>query len=263
MSNAVDPLFGDVPERIKLSKAPIVYVVAQVQFGAIMRIREDEYIVSFQDRIRKQYPFFDKVESVTVALPGAQPEAGHTDVQWHFTSADKHWRVVLASNAITLETQAYDGHTDFIERFGFVLSALDDTIQPTVTTRIGYRYVNRIHDGDDLQDISKLVQPNLIGLAGADISRNVIQSVARSECRTREGTLIVHWGLLQPGMSVSDMMARVETNSWILDVDALVQPETQNEFSVAKVRDTLDALSDRAYAFFRWAITEEFLNRFR
>lgn len=263
MSNSVDdPLFGIVPERIKLGRAPIAYVVAQVQFPAIMRIRDDSFIVEFQDRIRKVYPFVERVEAVSITLPGNTPEASGTEVHWNFSSIDKEWRIVLTAISVSLETKNYHGHADFIERFGFILNALVDTIQPTVMTRIGYRYVNRLQDPDDLSNIQSLVRENLVGLADAQIRDNVVQSIAQSHCLTKEGTLIVHWGILPANTAISDLMNRLSTSSWILDVDAYTQPEQAEVFEVKSALKELKALSDRAYAFFRWAITEEFLNRF-
>ena len=257
-----DPLFGIVPERIRLSRAQIAYVIAQVQFPAILRIRDESFIVEFQDRIRKVYPFVDRVEAVSIVLPGNAPETGGVEVHWNFSSVDKKWRVVLGANAITLETKDYHGHTDFIERFGFILNALYDTIQPTVMTRIGYRYVNRLQDPADLEDIALLVRENLVGLADAQIRENVVQSIAQSNCRAKEGTLVVHWGILPPQTAVSDLMDRIDTSSWILDVDAYMQPVQEDGFVVGKALTALEELSNRAYAFFRWAITDEFLKRF-
>lgn len=261
-SSADDPLFGSIPERITLAHAPIVYVIAQVQFPLIMRIREDSFIVEFQDRIRKIYPFVERVEAVPITLPGSTPDTGGTEVHWNFSSVDKKWRVVLATSTISLETKDYHGHTDFIERFGFILSALADTVQPVVMTRIGYRYINRLQDPADLLDIQRLVRENLVGLADAKIRDNVVQSVAQSTCRTKEGELVVHWGILPPNTAMSDLMDRTDTNSWVLDIDAFERYEQANDFVVEQALTALNYLSDRAYAFFRWAITEEFLKRF-
>lgn len=257
-----DPLFGIVPERIKLSRAQIAYVIAQVQFPAILRVRDDNFIVEFQDRIRKVYPFVERVEGVSISLPGNTSDTNGTEVHWNFSSANRKWRIVLAANAISIETNDYQGHSDFIERFGFILNALSDTIQPTIITRIGYRYVNRLQKPEDLSDISLLVRGNLIGLADGQIRENVIQSVAQSNCRTKEGNLVVHWGLLPAQTAISDLMESLDTTSWILDIDAYVQPEGKGGFIVSEALVALEGLSNRAYAFFRWAITEEFLKRF-
>ncbi|WP_135058924.1 TIGR04255 family protein, partial [Paracoccus salipaludis] len=224
--------------------------------------RDDSYIVEFQDRIRKVYPFVERIEAVPLPIPGSAPEISGTEVHWNFSSVDKKWRVVLAANAITLETKDYNGHIDFIKRFGFILNALADTVQPTVMIRIGYRYINRLQSPEDLSNIQILVRENLIGLADAKIRENVVQSVAQSTCRTKEGGIVVHWGILPPNTAMSDLMDRLDTNSWILDIDAFTQPEQAEEFIVDKALTSLNYLSDRAYAFFRWAITEEFLKRF-
>lgn len=257
-----DPLFGIIPERIRLSRAQIAYVIAQVQFPAILRVRDDNFIVEFQDRIRKIYPFVDRVEGVSISLPGNASETSGTEVHWNFSSADKKWRIVLGANSISIETKDYQGHSDFIERFGFILNALSDTIQPTIMTRIGYRYVNRLQEPEDLSDIARLVRGNLVGLADGQIRENVIQSIAQSNCRAKEGTLVVHWGLLPPQTAISDLMERLDTTSWILDVDAYMQPAQEDGFVVGQALAALEGLSNRAYAFFRWAITDEFLKRF-
>ena len=42
-----DPLFGEIPERVLLSDAPLVRVLGQVRFPKIVKIGEESYIAEF------------------------------------------------------------------------------------------------------------------------------------------------------------------------------------------------------------------------
>jgi len=56
-----DPLFGEVPERVLLSSAPLVRVLGQVKFPRIAKIAEESYIANFQEAIRGEYPHFQSI----------------------------------------------------------------------------------------------------------------------------------------------------------------------------------------------------------
>ena len=49
-----DPLFGEVPDRVLLSGAPLVRVLGQVKFPRIAKIAEESYIANFQEAIRDE-----------------------------------------------------------------------------------------------------------------------------------------------------------------------------------------------------------------
>src|SRR4051794_38655481 len=52
------PLGGSPPPEVPLLRAPLVAVVAQVQFASVLRIGQKEEIIPLQESLRRRYPIF-------------------------------------------------------------------------------------------------------------------------------------------------------------------------------------------------------------
>ena len=49
--------FGPAAQKVSLTRAPLVNVIAQVRFPAVMKIEADSgFVATFQESIRKDYP---------------------------------------------------------------------------------------------------------------------------------------------------------------------------------------------------------------
>jgi len=262
-----DPLVGKPPSRIQLRSAPLVRVLGQVRFGKIISINQENFIAPFQEHIRGIYPHFQKdtAKAFQVQIGDAGVKTDTQDeVIWRFFDAPRVWRISLGTSAISLETLAYTSRDEFLDRFEVILSALSETISPGIATRVGFRYVNRLDKLTDLQEVNKLVQPELVGILSDDLRDRVEQSVSHAEFKTAEGRLLVRWGMLPAGMSHDpDMAPPVKSQSWMLDIDSFTTDKPQLEgFLPASLKIATDSMADRAYTFFRWAVTPQFLKRF-
>lgn len=261
-----DPLFGEIPPRVHLVGAPLVRVLSQVRFPKIVKISDESYIADFQEAIRKEYPHFqsDVVKGVELNLAGE--ELQHrvmSSVIWRFFDPSRAIRVSLAQDAITLETASYVSRDDFLGRMGFILDCLSKTIAPSLVERVGFRYVDRLQGEDHLESLAQLIQPELLNVLQPNLTSKIDISMTEITGATAEGKLIARYGLAPIGFSHEPEVAPpVETRSWVLDVDSYSINCAGQEFSVQMLHDELDKVAARAYAFFRWSITEEFLERF-
>jgi uncharacterized protein (TIGR04255 family) len=176
----------------------------------------------------------------------------------------KTWRVSLNSTAISLETLQYTSREEFLKRFQLLLSALAETIKPSPATRVGFRYVNRLENPDDMILLGELVHPELIGILANRLPGQVEQTISQAQCRTAEGLLLVRWGMLPPGVSHDpDMAPPANSPSWMLDIDSITtEGMAKSGFEPEKLTSLVDNMANRAYAFFRWSITDKFLDRF-
>ena len=261
-----DPLFGEIPPRVHLVGAPLVRVLSQVRFPKIVKISDESYIADFQEAIRKEYPHFqsDVVKGVELNLAGE--ELQHrvmSSVIWRFFDPSRAIRVSLAQDAITLETASYMSRDDFLGRMGFILDCLSKTIAPSLVERVGFRYVDRLQGEDHLESLAQLIQPELLNVLQPNLTSKIDISMTEITGATAEGKLIARYGLAPIGFSHEPEVAPpVETRSWVLDVDSYSINCAGQEFSVQMLHDELHKVAARAYAFFRWSITEEFLERF-
>jgi uncharacterized protein (TIGR04255 family) len=261
-----DPLFGEVPDRVLLSNAPLVRVLGQVKFPRISKIAEENYIADFQEAIRDEYPHFqsDTIQGVDIVIDGNEVKHRQvTTVVWRFFDARRVLRVSLGPDAITLETASYVSRDDFLSRFEFILGKLVETIRPKLVQRVGFRYVDRLQDPDDLEVISDLVHPELVNVLQSGLVEHIDFSMTEITGSTKEGKIIARYGLAPPKFSHDvEMAPPVDVKSWVLDVDSYSTNCEGQIFDTQMLCAELDKVAARAYAFFRWSVTEKFLERF-
>ena len=261
-----DPLFGEVPDRVLLSSAPLVRVLGQVKFPRIAKIAEESYIADFQEAIRDEYPHFqsDAIQGMDIVINGNDVQSRQvTAVVWRFFDARKVLRVSLGPDAITLETANYVSRDDFLSRFEFVLKKLVETIRPSLVERVGFRYLDRLQDPADLEGISELVHQELLNVLQSGLVQHIDVSMTEITGETREGRIIARYGLAPPKFSHDvEMAPPVDVKSWFLDVDSYSTNCAGQSFDAKMLCADLDKVAARAYAFFRWSVTEKFLERF-
>lgn len=267
-NRTADPFSGATPERVQLHSAPLVRVLAQVRFPKIIKIASEQHIGDFQEAVRGSYPFIERnaAQSLQVNFESGGVQSSTTEeVIWRLFDKSKQWRASLHSSALTLETSRYSSRTEFLDRFRFLLEAVSATIHPSIASRVGFRYVNRIARPQDLLDLERLVQSDLIGLLSAPLKNNIELSVSQAQCATEEGRLLVRWGLLPAGATHDpDMAPPVNDRSWILDIDSFTTGDVLSDnFQPDVIVEKTNLMADRAYAFFRWSVTPDFIERFR
>lgn len=261
-----DPLFGDIPDRELLSDAPLVRVLGQVRFPKIVKIADESYIADFQEAIRKEYPHFqsDVVQGVELNLAGQELQHRVMNtVIWRFFDPSRVLRVSLSQDGITLETAKYVSRDDFLKRLGFVLSRLQETIDPRFVQRVGFRYVDRLQGEELLGSLDELIQPELLNVLKPNLTSNIDISMTEITSTTKEGKLIARYGLAPMNYSHDpDTAPPVNERSWVLDVDSYSTGCAGQAFDAKMLCGELDKVAARAYAFFRWSITDQFLKQF-
>ncbi|WP_136661825.1 TIGR04255 family protein [Nitratireductor sp. XY-223] len=257
-----DPFTGPAPKRIPLPHAPLSGVLAQARFEEVFSITKKEFVADFQDCLRKDYPIHKEDQNKILAVSGSSIEQRDAR-NWRFFDAHRQWRVSLTTTFISIETRAYTSRDDFIDRFGKILKALQDTIGPNYQQRIGVRYVDRI-SGEPFKKLGDLVRPELAGFASSPLRKYVLQSLHESQCEVEEGTLIARWGMLPDGGTHDpDLMPPINEPSWMLDIDVFRDSKQGAEpFDADVIRDEAYSCATRVYSFFRWAVTEEFLKEY-
>ncbi len=259
MSNlADDPFFGPAPDTLPLKSAPLASVLVQVNFTEVFNIANQAYIANFQDRIRSDYPISQQDQGITMQMTqtGPQPTAVPN---WRFIDADKHWRVTLTTNFFSLESREYTSRPDFVERVYKIATALNDTIAPNLVTRIGVRYINRVY-GEAYQNIDNLIRQEVLGIGTQNYRSHLETAISHVVCRTKEGRMSARWGLLPENQTHDpNVMPAISQPSWFLDTDVFKDYTRPETLSPEAIKGQTMSLATRAYAFFRWAVDDEFL----
>lgn len=261
-----DPLFGVPPARVQLDAAPLVRVLGQVQFTKIIKITSEAHIGDFQESVRDIYPIIDRevVQSVQLNMEGGGVSAQTAEeVIWRLFDRRKAWRVSLSPSALSLETSHYTSRQDFLERLGAIMEAFTEALRPALATRVGFRYVNHLTRQEDLEVLNHLIHRELVGVLADPMASNVDQTISFAQCRTADGTLLARWGKLPAGASHDPDAAPPQSSpSWILDIDSFAVDVGSDHFNAQALTAKVEKMADRAYAFFRWCVTDKFIDRF-
>ena len=257
-----DPLIAVPPEEVPLPEAPLVRVIAQVRFTPILSVEKREFIAPFQEVIRSAYPILrqEQTRGIVLGPQGLAPVQGQ--VAWRFADVEGKWRVSLAPDFLALETTSYSSRSDFLERLQTVVEALQKHIKPSVVQRQGLRYIDRV-TGQALEDIADLVRPEVLGIAATSMSSQPRLSLSETlfDLPESKAQLLARWGRVPEGATVDpSAIEPIGEPSWILDVDMF--STEQRPFDPAQVLADARSFAERLYAFFRWAVTEEFLRRY-
>jgi uncharacterized protein (TIGR04255 family) len=259
------PLSGAPPKEIALRAAPLVSVIAQVRFPALLAVRSTDRMIGLQDLVRKTYPHLERQDIPTTFIIGPAPHSGSMGepvVHWRFADgigSDWKWRISLTQDFISLESRAYDSRQNFLERLETILCALESTLAPTHVTRLGIRYIDQIK-GEAVSRIGSLLRSEVMGVASL-LGENAKQFFTELHVAADPGDLQARWGKLPAGMTIDpNLVPPLTEDSWLIDLD--VSKSQMSEFQTAAVIETAKLAAERVYAVFRWMVTPEFLKTY-
>ena len=258
-------LTGTSPKEVHLPRSPLVRVIAQVRFPAILAIRDPDKVAVFQESLREDYPNLSKEQVNKVDLSADQAPSVSGEIIWRFSEGgdSPSWRVSLATGFVTLETIAYENRADFFQRLERVIYSLGEIFNPAEVGRMGLRYIDQIQ-GNAMDYLDDLIQPEILGLLRSTSSLNGALrqacegSLTQAIFHAKEGLIQGRWGSLPPqAIYDSNLLNPVPEPSWILDLDMYTQ-EPQ-PFECAKLIKTGEKFSGRIYHVFREMVTDKFL----
>ncbi len=258
-----DPLTGPLPTEVPLPDAPLIRVIAQLRFPTIAAIERIEAVAPFQEAMRDRYPVLREEKTLNVAFgPGGmqQPEPQRL---WRFAETatpTQGWTVALTNGFLALEATKYTSRHDFMSRFSEALTALGEVFRPSGMDRLGVRYIDRIQ-GVPVANISALVRTDILGIAALAIGAHAHYTLTDTMFSIDGAHLHARWGKVPPKSTIDPTAINpVDDESWLLDLDAFT--EEKAEFDVAQIVGRARGFAERIYAFFRWAVTDEFLRHF-
>lgn len=249
--------------RFRLHRPGLVQVLCQIRFSPILRLRQEDAVIPFQEAVRDRYPRYLKQESVGFLITpgGVQPQQGQPGLH-RFQDTSGAFTITLAHDFLALETLAYADIDDFATRLVSVAEVIRELYAPAEIVRLGLRFVNelRLAEGEVPQALRRTVTPALLGpLAAEELTGAVRASEQVMELRDGPQTVLVRHGLQPEGTTVmlpADQERRppgeLRAPFYLLDVDAFVQEAVP--FSVGGIEDRLRDFNDDLRALFAWAV---------
>ncbi|WJZ68592.1 TIGR04255 family protein [Kocuria rosea] len=263
-ANLESPFSPEKIAEVHLPAAPLAGVMTQIRFTSTARLQTSNAAELVANTFADDYPNFQQATEQTWVLSAesATPSES-TGTLWRLSSADERWQLTVAPNFITLLTQDYTSRDEFRSRLSADWASLASAIRPSFVERVGFRYLNSVTDSQILGKIPSLIRPELIGgnALPKDSAAELVSSYNQVQLSFPEqGGLLARWGTMPANTVMDASLPPIPVPSWILDIDA----SSDMRLPVADFdADTVvDFLGDRAYKFFRWAVTPEFIAAF-
>ncbi|HRW07676.1 MAG TPA: TIGR04255 family protein [Caldilineaceae bacterium] len=249
--------FPKTPRTI-YQENPLEEVICQLRFPPILKI-ETGNLVSFQDGVRFQFPFFETrlIENILPpelreVLPDEFVNALSRQARERihdFRSEDSQWQLSLAKDFVSLSTRQYQRWTEFRKYFVDAIELLSQEYQPAFYIRVGLRYRNVIRRSRlNLTDTSwkELLQPQIAAPLNDDHigEDEVTGAVHRLEFRLDDdgGRVRVIHGLT----NLNDEVC------YQIDTDLFTEERCKVDDAIGR----LDYFNGRAGRIFRWCITD-------
>lgn len=255
--------------RYRMTAAPLVQALAQVNFPIVPRLQTVDGIAPLQERLADLLPYMNQqiVQQVELLVGPAGPAAGSAQSGTiHVFTDDDGWslQVTTQSATLTVDGANYRGVDDFRRRLEAVWVALREAAGVRRCDRLGVRYMDIVQlDGSDWAD---WFRPEIVGVASPELSGDVLASTL-TETRLRsdlsdafagqsghiEG--IIRHGVVPAGSLMQGIPPRpIGQPSFILDMDTFVT--TPQPFEPERLAEQFSELHANIDKVFHWAITE-------
>jgi len=262
----VESPFGSDPvAHVPLGAAPLARVLTQVRFPRLTTLAAgDDAANALAAAMSDRYPILNEQREVAVTItPEGVEQSPVTGKVWQLRSADEQWQVSFGHSFLAVDTASYSSREDFLARVDDAWAAFVTVARPPFVERVGWRYINRISDEATLSGLAALVRPEVLGglPAPADTGVRLIHGITESLYSIDEfDGLQARWGILPGGAVIDPTLPPAPDPSWILDLDAF--RTRRSGVTTAEVREHVHELAERAYQYFRWVVTPDFLTRF-
>jgi uncharacterized protein (TIGR04255 family) len=243
-----EPFAGTLPG------SPLALVASQVRFadpaerisatavGSLLEgLRSDEYGYARAEPVRMQ--------TVTIDASSLAATTGEVAAAWRLTSEDGRWVATVGPDSYTLETTKYrTWEGDFRTRIDALIRAIEQTLRPSIVTRVGLRYVDslRLAEPGAYRDIisEALLGPITHPIFGSGIVATQQQFSFSLDSSVR---VTIRHGLF-PDPS------REEASTYLLDTD--IYKEELVRLDPATLLTVIDSMHEDHLRVFRACLTD-------
>lgn len=247
----------------RLRRSPLAQVLCQIRFSPILRLRQDDAVIPFQEAVRDRYPRYVKQEGVGFLITPGGVQAQQAQPGLHrFQDTSGIFTITLAHDFVALETLAYTDIDEFAGRLSSIAEIIRQVYAPAEMVRLGLRFINelRLAENEAAHELRRALRPGLLGPLAAD---ELIGAVRLSEQVLELGdgsqTVLLRHGLQREGTTVMlppDQERRqpgeLRMPFYLLDADAFIQENVT--FSVDGIESRLRDFNDDLRALFAWAV---------
>lgn len=244
-----------VAERVVYANNILNEVICQVRFPPVLRI-QTEVPTDFQERIRKQFPDYEKVAaSLPEGLPpqiAAVLNLNPAVANHRFSTEGGRYAAVLHSEWLAVSTGDYADWDEFSAFLKICLEAVIEVYEPSFFNRVGLRFQNLINPdaiGKTGKPWTDFVRKDLLGeLANEAISSRIFE--ARSSVRVHldnenQDCVLINHGLAD--------VEEIDHPCYLIDLDYY----NSNRMETGDALAAIGRLHGFSTNVFQWAISRD------
>ena len=242
-------------DDVVFDDAPLELVLCQIRFSPILALLDQAGVAGLQEGLRREYPDFRADRDIEFNVQPGQAQVRQKAPVWRMTDSENRWTVSVAVDFVALQTPDYPDSHEFTQRLKFVLAAMERTLAPGRTTRVGLRKVNVFADSEvnRWDGWRGLIRPELLGMAAVgDLPGTLVRSYSETEIHDdSQGRLTIRYGPDPESPNTANF--RLDMDYW-----------TERAFKVSPDSSLLERVaeySDSITSFFHWAISPELRQR--
>jgi uncharacterized protein (TIGR04255 family) len=268
MATAAHPFtFAESDSNVPLPSAPLIRTIAQVKFPHLTRFSTNEDVVGSRiaEALADQYPLMEVGHEVTMTITADGVSENRSPTRlWRLVSGDRDWQITFCGTFLSIDTSHYFRRRDFAQRLADAWNALNEQVAVPYIDRLGVRYVNQLTQPDLLARLPELLRTEVLGISKShdDEEAALLSAVTEARYRLSDGaSFMARWGMLPANATIDSAVPAFDYPTWMLDMDSF-REFTPGSQKGADIFEDVRALALRAYQFFRWAVTDDFLVAF-
>ncbi len=253
----------------RMTAAPLVQALAQVNFPIVPKLQTVEGIAPLQERLADLLPYMNQqiIQQIDLLVGPAGPAASNAQSGTiHIFTDDDGWSLQVTTQSATLSVDGnnYRGVGNFRRRLETVWEALSEAASVRRCDRLGVRYLDIVQLDD--AEWADWFRPEIVGLASPGLSGEALTSTLTetrlqsdlSEAfagQTGQIEGIIRHGVVPAGSLMQGIPPRpIGQRSFILDMDTFVV--AAEPFDPRRLGEQFSELHANVEKVFHWAVTE-------
>jgi len=254
-SKPILPGFPETPS-VRLARTPLKSMLCQAKFPLRSEFATAEAPSKVQEMLAGKLPRLLQEPQATLLL-GPTGIQTQSSTVWRLTTFDQTWSVLLAQDAVTIETTAYVDWPDFRARFIEAVEAVAKVVPISARERIGLRYVNEVRAGVN-PNWAEFINSDLLGWAGnPKLTHDLAHHIAEARYAVDEYLVIFRYGQVRPAIPSTDAAPPF----YLLDIDC--SDNRAAPFELDSTVETLDRFNEAIWRLFRWTLADPYFEKLK
>lgn len=247
------PGFPAVPP-VRLARTPLKTMLCQAKFPVRSEFAAPVAPSKIHEILARRLPRLVQEPQATLVVAGSGVQAQSSTI-WRLTTFDQTWSVLLAQDAVTVETTAYVDWADFRARFAETLDAVNQVVQLSARERIGLRYVNEIRAGANPNWVDYINRDLLGWTADLALTQDLALHVSEARFAVDEYLAILRYGVVRQVIPSTEAAPPF----FLLDIDCA--DNRPAPFDLEASLEMVDRFNEAIWRVFRWSLAENYFKQ--